>query len=138
MSPSVKKLFVRTGSPKNDGLNQTQREAIVDLLHYCMFADNLVALKEDQFINTVAATLSWDPNISFETYEGGSIGNARRAKESADYRATFLKSVAARLGSKEVRELALDLVKQLFSADANMPEKETQLLPTLRNALGLA
>lgn len=137
MSPSVRKLFVQSGSPKNDGLSQPQREAIVDLLHYCMFADNLVALKEDQFINTVAATLSWDPNVSFETYEGSSIGNARRAKESADYRHTFLESINTRLARKEVRELALDLVKQLFSADANLSDKESQLLPTLRTALGL-
>lgn len=137
MPHSIKKLFENSGSSKDDGLSQAQREAIVDLLHYCMYADNLVALKEDQFINTVASTLSWDPLISFETYEGTSIGNARRAKEQAAYREEFLQGVAARLGTPEVRQLAFDLVKQLFSADANLVEAETQQLPALRRALGL-
>jgi hypothetical protein len=137
MPHSIKNLFETTGSPKDDGLSQPQREAIVDLLHYCMYADNLVALKEDQFINTVAATLSWDDKISFETYEGISIGNARRAKEQPAYRAEFLNSVATRLGSQAVRQLAFDLVKQLFNADANLAESESQQLPGLRRALGL-
>lgn len=137
MSNSVKKLFVKSGNAKSDGLQQGQREAIVDLLHYCMYADNLVALKEDQFVNQVAATLSWDPNISFESYEGGSIGNARKAKELPAYREEFLKSISERLRTKETRQLAFGLVKDLFNADANLSEKETQQLPALRQALGL-
>ncbi len=138
MPHSVKKLFVKSGNAQSDGLQQAQREAIVDLLHYCMYADNLVALKEDSFINNVAASLSWDPRISFETYEGSSIGNARRAKESAAYREEFLRSVAARLENQSTRELALGLVKDLFSADANLSAQETQSLPALRKALGLS
>ena len=138
MPHSVKKLFVKSGNPQSDGLQQAQREAIVDLLHYCMYTDNLVALKEDSFINNVAATLSWDPNISFETYEGGSIGNARRAKESTAYRSEFLRSVSDRLGNQTTKELAFDLVKDLYSADANLSDKETQSLPILRKALGLS
>lgn len=138
MPHSVKKLFVKSGNPKSDGLQQAQREAIVDLLHYCMYADNLVALKEDSFINNVAATLSWDTNISFETYEGSSIGNARRAKENAAYREEFLRSVSERLENKATRELAFGLVKDLFNADADLSEKETQSLPALRKVLGLS
>jgi hypothetical protein len=137
MPTSLKKLFAQSGSQKHDGLTQGQREAIVDLLHYCMYADNLVALKEDQFINNVASTLSWDPNISFETYEGSSIGNARRAKEQSAYRVEFMNSVNSRLGETEVRRLAFDLVKQLFNADAELADQESQQLPIIRKALGL-
>jgi hypothetical protein len=137
MPTSLKTLFSQSGDGKNDGLSQTQREAIVDLLHYSMYADNLVALKEDQFINSVATTLSWDKDISFETYEGTSIGRARKAKEQSAYREEFLQSVATRLGATPVRQLAFDLVKQLFAADANLCERESQQLPTLRKALGL-
>ena len=43
MSSLIKKLFHKSEASK-DGLNQPQREAIVDLLNYCMYADNFVFL----------------------------------------------------------------------------------------------
>lgn len=71
---SIKKLIRETDGTSNDGLQQSQREAIVDLLNYCMFADNFVARAEKQMVSTTGAALDWDRNISFEVYEGGSIG----------------------------------------------------------------
>ena len=49
MPSLIKKLFHKSEAPK-DGLTQPQREAIVDLLNYCMCADNLVFLAEDRLI----------------------------------------------------------------------------------------
>ncbi|HWA26716.1 MAG TPA: hypothetical protein VG734_13745 [Lacunisphaera sp.] len=134
MPTSLKPAFSHA-SKTDDGLTQTQREAIVDLLHYCMFADNFVSLKEDQFVNTVAATLTWDKNISFESYEGGSIGKARRAKDSASYREQFYQDVVARLGSKDARGLALKLCKDLYHADAKLAELESEQLATISKLL---
>jgi DUF1680 family protein len=134
MPTSFQKVFSADSAKKNDGLSQPQREAIVDLLHYCMYADNFVALAEDKFINAVAATLNWDNNISFEVYEGGSIGKARKAKESAGYRDTFYKDVVARLATKEAREMALKLCKDLYNADS-MAESESQQLAVIKKLL---
>lgn len=135
MPTTLKKLFANDPQKKNDGLQQTQREAIVDLLHFCMFTDNLVALKEDQFVNDVAATLSWDKNISFESYEGGSIGNARKAKENTTFREQFLKGIAQRLGTPTAKKLAKDLCKDLYNADSNMVESESQQLAAINKLL---
>ena len=135
MSISVQKLFSADSSKKTDGLTQTQREAIVDLLHYCMYADNFVALAEDRFINSVAATLSWDNMISFEVFEGGSIGKARKAKESAAFRDTFNKDIVNRLATKEARSLALQLCKDLYNADTGMTASESQQLALLHKML---
>jgi hypothetical protein len=41
MPSLIEKLFNKSEAPK-DGLTQPRREAIVDLLNYCMYADNLV------------------------------------------------------------------------------------------------
>ena len=131
MPHSLKKAFGPTSAQPQDGLAQSQREAIVDLLHYCMFADNFVSLSEDKFVNTVAATLSWDKNISFESYEGGSIGKARKAKESAAYREDFFKDVVQRLATKDARQLALKLCRDLYHADAKLAETESQQLAAL-------
>jgi hypothetical protein len=136
MPKSVKPLFTGDNSKKPDGLVQAQREAIVDLLHYCMFTDNFVALAEDSFVNSVAATLNWDKNISFESYEGGSIGNARKAKESGGYRETFLKGIVDRLATKAARDLALQLCRDLYKSDSKLAESESQQLAALVRLLG--
>jgi hypothetical protein len=47
MPSLIRKLFHKSEAPK-DGLTQPQREAIVDLLNYCMYADNLIFLAEDK------------------------------------------------------------------------------------------
>jgi uncharacterized tellurite resistance protein B-like protein len=135
MPNSLKQAFPADSTTPNDGLNQTQREAIVDLLHYCMFADNFVSLTEDKFVNTVAATLSWDKKISFESFEGGSIGKARKAKESATFREEFYKDIQARLATKEARALALKLCKDLYRADAKVAELESQQLAIISKLL---
>lgn len=135
MPHSLKKAFAATTQTQSDGLSQPQREAIVDLLHYCMFADNFVALSEDKFINTVAATLGWDKNISFESYEGGSIGKARKAKENAGYKEQFFKDVVQRLETKDARQLALKLCRDLYHADAKLAETESTQLADLARLL---
>ncbi|HYC71248.1 MAG TPA: hypothetical protein VEB66_08590 [Opitutaceae bacterium] len=135
MPTSIRKLFSADPAKKDDGLTQVQREAIVDLLHYCMFADNFVALAEDKFVNSVAASLTWDKAITFESYEGGSIGKARKAKESAGYRESFLKDVAARLSSPTSRALARDLCQDLYKADAKFAQAESDQLVLIRQLL---
>src|ERR1043166_8170816 len=58
MPSLIRKLFHKSEAPK-DGLTQPQREAIVDLLNYCMYADNSVFLAEesqvyrDQFLASI-------------------------------------------------------------------------------------
>ena len=81
MPSLIRKLFHKSEAP-NDGLTQPQREAIVDLLNYCMYADNLVFLAEDRLITDTVAKFNWDPKIPFDQFDVRSIGNARNATES--------------------------------------------------------
>ncbi|HEY0944631.1 MAG TPA: hypothetical protein VGD81_05165 [Opitutaceae bacterium] len=119
-----------------DGLTQPQREAIADLLYFCEFADNHIALAEDQVVDETIASLSWDPNISVESYEALSLGKVREAKADPSAADEFFVSVRSRLNSPAARELALSVCKKLFLADGAETEKETQLLATLRKVLG--
>ena len=135
MPSSLKKLIRESDGSNDDGLQQAQREAIVDLLNYCMFADNFVARAEKQLVTATGATLDWDRNISFEVYEGGSIGKARRAKDEAAFRKTFLDSIKQRLDTKQSRELALGLCRDLFVADANMAANEATELAAIKALL---
>jgi len=136
MSSLIQKIFKKSeASTKKDGLSQPQREAIVDLLNYCMYADNFVALAEDKFIADTVAKFNWDPKISFDYIEARSIGNARRAKDDEDFRATFLGSIKERLATPAVKKQTLELCQKLFIADGTRANKEDDMLQALRKLL---
>jgi uncharacterized tellurite resistance protein B-like protein len=131
----LKKLFHRSEAP-NDGLTQPQREAIVDLLNYCMYADNLVMLAEDRLIADVAAKFNWDPKaVPFDQFDARSVGNARNARESKVYRDKFLGSIKERLDTPAVRMKALDLCQELFLADGTQSEEEDEMFENLKPLL---
>ena len=99
MPSLIRKLFGKSEAP-NDCLTQPQREAIVDLLNYCMYADNLVMLAEDRLIADTAAKFNWDSKVPFDQFEVRSVSNARNARESQVYRDRFLASISDRLSTR--------------------------------------
>jgi len=126
--------FRKVEKPKAQ-LPQKEREAIIDLLHLCLYADSHIALKEGEFIADVVDVIGWETQISFGSYESKSIAAARAAKESPAAKQEFLSFAAERLASKESQALALDLCKQLFYADGSTADKESALLSEIRVAL---
>jgi hypothetical protein len=136
MPSLLRKLFHKTEAP-NDGLTQPQREAIVDLLNYCMYADNLVMLAEDRLIADTVAKFNWDPKtVPFDQFDARSVGNARNARESQGYRDQFLASIRDRLDTAAVKGKALDLCQELFVADGARSDEEDAVLQNLRALLG--
>ena len=135
MPSLIRKLFHKSEAP-NDGLSQPQREAIVDLLCYCMYADNLVMLAEDRLIADTVAKFNWDPEaVPFDQFDARSVGNARNARESQVYRDKFLASIKDRLDTAGVKGQALDLCRELFLADGARSEEEDAVLQNLRELL---
>jgi len=135
MPSLIRKLFHKSEAPK-DGLTQPQREAIVDLLNYCMYADNLVFLAEDRLIADTVAKFSWDPKaVRFDQFDARSVGNARNARESQVYRDKFLASIRDRLDTAAVKGQALDLCQELFLADGARSEEEEEVLQNLKELL---
>jgi hypothetical protein len=101
MPSLIRKLFHKSEAP-NDGLTQPQREAIVDLLNYCMYADNLVFLSEDRLITDTVAKFNWDPKVPFDQFDVRSVSNAGDATESQVHRNQFLASIKDRLDTGAV------------------------------------
>jgi hypothetical protein len=123
---------------KNDGLTQVQREAIVDVLHYCMYADNFIALTESRFIAAKVDSFSWDPKISFDYYQGRSIGAARAALANAETKKKFFDSVRQRLPEGDLRKTAFELCMNLFSADGNKSTGEFASQGEIRKELEIS
>ena len=136
MPSLIQKLFGKPEAPK-DGLTQPQREAIVDLMNYCMYADNLVMLAENRLITDTVAKFNWDPKaVPFDQFDARSVGNARNARESQVYRDQFLASIRDRLDTAAAKRKALDLCQELFIADGARSDEEDAVLQNLRALLG--
>jgi uncharacterized tellurite resistance protein B-like protein len=127
--------FFRKKEEAKPELHQKEREAIVDLLHLCLYGDSHVALKEGAFISDVVDVIGWETQSSFGSYESRSIASARAAKENSDSKKEFLSAAAARLQSKPARAMVIDLCKQLLVADGSTADKEAALLGEIRAAL---
>ena len=134
MPSLIRKLFHKSEASK-DGLTQPQREAIVDLLNYCMYADNLIFLAEDRLITDTVAKFNWDPKVPFDQFDVRSIDNARNATANPGYRDQFLASIRDRLGTAAVKGQALDLCQELFLADGARSDEEDAVLQNLRKLL---
>ena len=134
MPSLISKLFHKSEAPK-DGLTQPQREAIVDLLNYCTYADDLVFLAENRLITDTVAKFNWDPKRPFDQFDARSISKARDAKENRGSRDRFLVSIRDRLGTAEVKGQALDLCQKLFVADGALSDEEDAVLQNLRKLL---
>jgi hypothetical protein len=134
MPSLIQKLFGKPETPKG-GLTQPQREAIVDLLNYCMYADNLVMLAEDRLIADTVKKFNWESKVPFDQFDARSVGNARNARESQVYKDKFLASIKDRLDTPAVRGKALALCQELFLADGAQSEEEDEVLQNLRPLL---
>ena len=132
----LNRLFNHKSDAK-DGLTQPQREAIVDVLHFCMYADNFIALSESKFIAAKVESFNWDPKISFEYYQNMSIGAVRAALPEPKKREQFLASVKQRLATAELRGMTFGLCRKLFAADGSTPDSELASLGEIRKALGV-
>jgi hypothetical protein len=116
-------------------LPQKEREAIIDLLHLCLYADSHIALNEGKLVSELVETIGWDTNLSFSSYESKSIAAARAAKESPAAKQEFLSFASERLQSMESQTLALDVCKRLFYADGSTADNESALLSEIRAVL---
>jgi uncharacterized tellurite resistance protein B-like protein len=118
-----------------DGLKQNEREAIVDALHYCMYADRRIALAESKVITDWQETLSWDPKLSFSGYEPRSIASARDALASPENRKAFVAGIVGRIKSAKSGETLLRLCRKLADADGARCDNEWDFIEELRQAL---
>ena len=121
-------------APK-DGLTQPQREAILDLLNICIYADNHIAIAEGKVLEDFSRSLDWDPSVGFSAFEMASITRARQAKEDETYRAEYLQTIKTRLDTDRAKKLAEETAKHLISADGVKTDSEQAVLSTIGKLL---
>jgi hypothetical protein len=117
-------------------LSQPQREAVVDLLLLGMYADELLAISEDERLAAVFQEIGWHDSASREEYIHTAIAKVRAAHESSEI-PSFLSTLSARLGTRDARQCAFDLLESVLEADARVVDSEHTLHEQARAAFGI-
>lgn len=125
-----------TSTSKNSApkFTQQEREAMVDLLHLCIYADAHIGIKEGDYVSKIVEAIGWDTKLSFSAYEPRSIASARATHGSEDALKEYLQRAAARLTSKEARSFAIAKCSNLTAADGTH-QKEASLVFRIKEAL---
>lgn len=132
----LQSLF-RAGKASADGLDQPQREALVDLLVYAMYSDSKVSLAEDQLIQRRLEAMDWQAVETVENYYDRAVTRVRDIPASAEARRSFLHRIAERLDNHDTRAKAFQLCHQLFLSDGEESQEEAALESELRAALAV-
>ena len=136
MSTFLRRLFSSTASPF-DRLTQPQREAIIDLLNFCMCADEKLLLEEEITLDDEVQDLSWDPAVDFWTFATQSRERAKAAVATPETRQAALTSISDRLQTADARINVLGLCHKVFHSDGEFAPMERTVFQEIKRAFGL-
>ena len=137
MQSLLQRLFAATHHEPKDGLTQPQREATLDLLLLAMYADNRIALKEDELLDAEIASLSWQSGVTPESYINSATARVRKVLDSDELKTTLLNDISQRLATTKARQSAWALCDQLVKSDATTTEAETTFESEVKRIFGL-
>ena len=137
MQSLLQRLFNLAPEKTSDGLTQPQREATLDLLLLALYADDRIALKEDEAMDAEIASLSWESGVSPEYYLNAATARVRKVLDDAAAKTAFLKDIGQRLATAEARQSALALCYQLLKSDAVTTNAETAFEAEVKHIFGL-
>ncbi len=111
---------------------QRQREAMVDLLIWTMYADNLLALPENDRIDQLTETMEWDAPTPASQYLKRSIAKVRDAIDDEEKAELLMNGIYERLGTEDMRRSAYAACRDLARVDGEVAEEETDFLNSIK------
>ena len=110
-----------------ESFTQPQREALLDLLLLGMYADNMLSMAENQFLDDEMEELVWDSLTSPSAYLSAAIHRVRTAEEDIEKRNALLQSIKERFGDVHGKQGALLVLKDLLASDGTAEQEQTFL-----------
>jgi len=101
----------------SNSMNQSQREAIIDLLILAIYSDGHLSVEEDEGLNRLIDSLGWKSMISRDLFVDSAWTRARVAAETPESAAAYVKEHAAHFTTPEDQADAYDVLHQLVSHD---------------------
>jgi hypothetical protein len=117
-------------------LNQTQKEALVDLCLLGMYSDALVSLAEQDFIEDESTQLKWESGISLNGYLQRTIPKIRSVRNDVQKVRELLQDIKQRLGNDEIKRKAIDELEKLLSTDG-IVQLEEAFLAEAKTVMGI-
>lgn len=111
---------------------QPQREALLDLLLWTMYADNRIALTESEHIDQLSDELSWESPNPLVQYLNASVARVRDVHSNPDSVQDFLDDVFQRLRTREMRVEAFEKCKELAGVDGEISAEENGRLDLIK------
>lgn len=134
MLDHIRSLFKRIGSAADE---QSQREAMVDLLVWTMYADNVLTLPENDHIDHVAGEMTWHSATRPQQYVNIAVAKVRDALDDSAKADAFLDDISERLGSDKMRMHAFEACRDLARADGELADAERHFLGTIKTHFGI-
>ncbi len=136
MSTWFSRLFSST--PVDDNYSQPQREALLDLLVFCMVADRRIEFSEQDFLKDKTSSFSWESTTSVEDFVKQSRKRADQAHLADDTRAAYAADINHRLQTNELRTDAIALSRSMFVVDSDYAKVEKSSYGVIARAFGWA
>lgn len=111
---------------------QVQREAMVDLLIWTMYADNVLTLTEKERIDDLMDEMQWDSATPARQYVNISLARVREAIDDPSKSESLLDDIHNRLGSTEMRRRTYEACHDLAKVDGEVAERERELLARVK------
>lgn len=134
MLEQIRGLFKRIASTADE---QKQREAMVDLLIWTMYADNVLTLPENEKIDQVTDEMSWNSTVPAQQYIYASISKVRQALDDSEEAELLLNDISERLQTDAVRLRTYEACRDLANVDGEMDEKELTFLSRVKTHFGI-
>lgn len=134
MIDQFKGFFERIGRAADA---QRQREAMIDLLIWMMYADNVLTLPENDRIDQITEEMEWDSPNRPSAYVNVSIAKIRDVLADDGKAKELLDSIDQRLGSDKMRSEAYEACRELANADGQVADEEMKLLNQVKHRFGI-
>lgn len=129
--------YFRAYSPATqDGLEQPQREAIIDLLNFCRIADEKLLPAEEALSAGEVGRFNWDSSVPLVAYAADSLDRVTPIVRSAIQRELFLADMAHRLQTTEAKTSAVVFCQSMFLADGDFSVPERAVFREIKSAFG--
>ena len=117
--------------------DQPQREALMDLAVWAIYADGRIQHEENEQLDAVVEQLSVGTLMPLRSYLNQAIAKVRDAWNDAERAETLLDDIYRRLGSQPLRQTAYDLCESLSHADSDLADTEQVFLQRIHDRFGL-
>ncbi|HCN27596.1 MAG TPA: hypothetical protein DIT64_02185 [Verrucomicrobiales bacterium] len=115
-------------------MNQTQREALFDLLTLSIYADSHISLTEEALIESAFIAEGWESEYPKNLFIEKSFARAREAAESDAAANDYIASRAKAFTDASSQAEAVGVVSNILSRDG-LTSEENRFIAALKSAL---